>query len=95
LTVKTTGLFSDSPEWIMRIAHMKKRTKTALSILLCIIMVFGIMGSTSMALNAEDYKSIPYHCYTYLIFELNFYNGTLMVPTTVINIILHIFYARL
>ena len=45
---------------------MKKRTKTALSILLCIIMVFGIMGSTAMALNAEEYKSIPYHCYTYL-----------------------------
>ena len=45
---------------------MKKRTKTALSILLCIIMVFGIMGSTAVALNAEEYKSIPYHCYTYL-----------------------------
>ena len=43
---------------------MKKRTKTALSILLCIIMVFGIMGSTAVALNAEEYKSIPYHCYT-------------------------------
>ena len=49
-----------------KVNQMRKRTKTALSIVLCLIMIFGIMGSTAMALNAEDYTNVPYHCYTYL-----------------------------
>lgn len=49
---------------------MKKPIKRIMSLALCMLLIFGVMGVSSFAesagINASDYTSLPYKCYTCL-----------------------------
>ena len=45
---------------------MKSSWKRFLSLALCAALVFGVLGVSALAVNAEDDSALPYHYYTYL-----------------------------
>lgn len=45
---------------------MKRNIKKLFSAVLCAVMLLGAMGMTASAVNAENYRELPYQYYTYL-----------------------------
>ena len=43
-----------------------KQLRRILSLAVCVCLLAGVMSVSAFALDAEDYKNIPYKCYTYI-----------------------------
>ncbi|MDO4816433.1 MAG: SGNH/GDSL hydrolase family protein [Bacillota bacterium] len=45
---------------------MKKKFKRSISLAMCAVLLFGVLGTAAFAEESKEYDNLPYKCYTYI-----------------------------